>query len=284
MGSLRRIFKALIGWDKLDPEHKKKLQEKYYLQKYKIRALGFSLLSILPIPITVLLQISGSDKHQVDGHLYGFAYGRAFERFRYRRIKLLEIGIGGYGYRLGGESLLTWRAYFPFAKIMAADIEDKSALATPRVKIFKIDQGNEHDLQNLAASQGPFDIIIDDGSHLSRHQIFTFLQLFDSLLEGGLYVIEDVMTSFWDFGGWDGAPIDRESFAHTCVGFFQALVPYLNADEFQYRESIDEAKCLLAKKISWIHFEKNLILLERRTRSKGATAVERLMAAKHAGD
>ena len=47
-----------------------------------------------------------------------------------------------------------------------------------------------------------FDVIIDDGSHVPWHQIFTLEFLFDELLsEGGVYIIEDVETSYWDKPG-----------------------------------------------------------------------------------
>lgn len=36
------------------------------------------------------------------------------------------------------------------------------------------------------------DIIIDDGSHISSHQILTFNVLWDKLKIGGLYFIEDI--------------------------------------------------------------------------------------------
>ena len=47
--------------------------------------------------------------------------------------------------------------------------------------------------------EGQFDIIVDDGSHLPWHQLFTFEIMFETWLKpGGLYVIEDVETSYWD--------------------------------------------------------------------------------------
>lgn len=44
-----------------------------------------------------------------------------------------------------------------------------------------------------------FDVIIDDGSHVPWHQVFTLETIFDEWLKpGGLYVIEDTETSYWD--------------------------------------------------------------------------------------
>ena len=232
----------------------------------------------LPIPLAMLLRLSGSDKHQKNGHLYGHAYARWFGRFRYGKVKLLEIGIGGYGFDIGGQSLTAWQAYFPRGTVVACDIEDKSRLATRRTRIYQIDQSNKSDLMRLHEQEGPFDIIIDDGSHLSRHQIFTFQTLFDSLKDGGVYVIEDVMTSFWKFAGWDGAHVNEPGFGNTCVGYFMALAPYLNADEFEPGCAVNPALVELASKIGSIQFEKNLMIIEKREGSKGETAIRRLRA------
>ena len=54
----------------------------------------------------------------------------------------------------------------------------------------------------MLEEHGPFDIVIDDGSHIPKHVIASFNILFPKLADDGLYVIEDVQTSFWpQFGG-----------------------------------------------------------------------------------
>jgi hypothetical protein len=45
------------------------------------------------------------------------------------------------------------------------------------------------------------DVIIGDGSHAPQHQLVSFVQLFPTLADGGLYIIEDVETSYWDRKG-----------------------------------------------------------------------------------
>ncbi len=273
---LEQRIKKFIHWEARTEEEKKLFHYQFEKFKYYIRNLIATLLCLIPIPLTILLRFSGSDKHQPNGHLYGFAYARTFSRFRYRRVKVLEIGIGGYGFSLGGQSLTAWQAYFPFGKIIACDIEDRFDLKTIRTKIYKVDQSSKPDLEKLKVSEKKFDIIIDDGSHLSKHQIFTFLEMFDSLKDGGIYVIEDTMTSFWSFSGWDGAHIDELSFINTCIGYFLSITPYLNADEFQTDRSVDIDRAKIASKIGSIQFEKNLIIIERREGSKGETAIHRL--------
>ena len=59
------------------------------------------------------------------------------------------------------------------------------------------DQGNKEDLLKIvrASSKQGFDIIIDDGSHMNHHQIFSFTHLIPYLIPGGFYVIEDINSS-----------------------------------------------------------------------------------------
>ena len=126
----------------------------------------------------------------------GPTYASIFRPWKYRPVRLLEIGIGGYGESPGGASLLSWQAFFPFGRIIGADIEDKSALTGWRRDILNLDQSSPTQLTALSRNLAPFDIIIDDGSHLNAHQL-NIEHLFAALKDGGIYVVEDVQTSFW---------------------------------------------------------------------------------------
>jgi hypothetical protein len=49
---------------------------------------------------------------------------------------------------------------------------------------------------------GGVDIVLDDGSHQTKHQIESFKILFPEMSEGGLYMVEDLHTSYWrGYGG-----------------------------------------------------------------------------------
>ncbi len=148
------------------------------------------------------------------------------------------------------------------------DIDDKTGLAAGNnTRIYQGDQSSTADLSRLCAAEGPFDIVIDDGSHQSRHQLISFLHLFPYLKDGGLYVIEDVQTSFWSgyIAGseWDGRPIADPQFAGTCFGWFLDLAKYLNHAEFMTLDGVDGEKLKLAEQIRWIVFEHNIIALEK---------------------
>jgi demethylmacrocin O-methyltransferase len=178
------------------------------------------------------------------------------ERFRYRRINLLEIGVGGYeNPHLGGKSLRMWKKYFPFGNIFSIDIYDKPSLQENRIKIFKGNQIDKDFLNKVTDKIGGIDIIIDDGSHINEHVIGTFNILFPKLKDKGIYVIEDTQTSYWeDFGGNSKNLNDPK----TIMNYFKSLTDALNNQEFlipNYKQNYFD------KKIVSMHFYHNMIFI-----------------------
>jgi Methyltransferase domain len=224
-------------------------------ERYTIAAL----LSPLRLPLPKLFGLFGTDKQKEGGHSYAHTYADVLGPFRSKRIKLLEIGV------LMGASLLGWRAYFPRASIAGFDIEPKPEMARGRVRVYQGDQGSAADLDRVCANEGPFDVIIDDGSHLNRHQVFTFHHLFPHLKDGGIYVIEDTQTSFWRGSlvgfHWDGCDPFTPEFKGTCVGEFLELAKYLNHAEFLSTRQMEPQRVAVAKQIRRIAFEHNLIVV-----------------------
>lgn len=102
--------------------------------------------------------------------------------------RLLEIGV------MDGYSMQMWREYYPEAtQIIGLDIMPKDHLDIPGVELLQI---NATDIAAVR-SLGQFDIIIDDGSHMSLEQQQAFFWLYHNQLnEGGFYVIEDLWTSY----------------------------------------------------------------------------------------
>lgn len=69
----------------------------------------------------------------------------------------------------------------------------------------------------------PFDIIIDDGSHIQSHMIVTFLKIFPLLSQNGVYIIEDTHTNY--------SPEHQESFLGIGLyDYFKGLSERLNID------------------------------------------------------
>lgn len=169
----------------------------------------------------------GTDKW--GDHWYARHYQTHFEPLRRRPLRLLEIGIGGFDRPdAGGGSLRMWKAYFPRARIVGLDVFDKRPHDEPRIRTVKGSQEDEALLQRLSAEEGPFDIVIDDGSHMNEHVLRSFGVLFPLLRDGGLYAIEDTQTAYWsEFGG---APPDAPQ-ARTSMTLAKDI-----ADAINYRE------------------------------------------------
>ena len=205
---------------------KQKLDYKYF----KLIKYYYLLLRSLPYGsnLNKLAEIYQCDKW--GAHFYTSHYQAYFRKLKYKKIKLLEIGVGGYHHpHIGGSSLRMWKRYFPFGKIYALDIYDKSFVQENRIRIFQGSQVDEEVLENMMAEIGEPDIIIDDGSHINEHVIQTFQLLFPKLKDGGIYVIEDTQTSYWP--GYGGSSEDLRH-PGTMMNFFKNLTDGLNHQEF----------------------------------------------------
>ena len=142
----------------------------------------------------------GSDKLD---HGYIPLYAAHLEPWRAKPLRLLEIGVGGYTRTTtGGASLRMWADYFADAQIVGLDVQEKDLDLPACVTIVQGSQADPEVLDRLHAEHGPFDVVIDDGSHVNDHRNTTFAHLFPRLPIGGVYVLEDLHTSYLrHFGG-----------------------------------------------------------------------------------
>ncbi|MGW2425656.1 hypothetical protein ACWC0C_41540 [Streptomyces sp. NPDC001709] len=170
----------------------------------------------------------GSDKWG-QTHWFTPHYERHFAPLRNSPVRLLEIGVGGYGDSAsGGGSLKMWRRYFHRGTVFGLDLFDKSALEGPRLEILRGDQNDPDALDALAREHGPFDIVIDDGSHINEHVRTSFTALFPHVRPGGFYVIEDLWTSY--LPGYGGDDKDLDAY-HTMIGLVKSLIDDLHYEE-----------------------------------------------------
>src|SRR6187401_1048489 len=102
--------------------------------------------------LTSLAKIYKTDKVGTH-HFYTPIYEHWFRSLRYKPVRLLEIGVGGYDkLNRGGNSLRMWKSYFPQGLITGIDIYDKSLLALPRIKIYQGDQSDSAFLQRVSSA------------------------------------------------------------------------------------------------------------------------------------
>ena len=162
---------------------------------------------------------------KVSTHRYHLSYDTHLTYIKHHRakgkkVKLLEIGLG-CTMNTGYASIQTWKAYFGSTlDLYVADIDKECAAKVQSHlpnKILIGDQGNETDLRRFVKeSGGNFDIIVDDGSHYSAHQMESFRVLWEhGLKPGGLYFIEDIEGENRTLSS--GPQLDAKSFTRDWV-------------------------------------------------------------------
>ena len=168
-----------------------------------------------------------------------------------RVVSFLEIGV-----YMGG-SLRMWREFFgDGSQVTFIDIDPKcKALAIPDVDIVIGDQRDRAFLAATSAEYGPFDMIVDDGGHKMDQQITSFQALWPHLNNGGLYIVEDVHTSYWPgFGGGLRAPGSFIEFSKSLIDLMHSW--YTEDDEGFPRHP-------LAAEIGSIRYFDSIVVIEK---------------------
>lgn len=183
-------------------------------------------------------------------------YDRHFARFRNTDVHLLEIGVSH------GGSLRMWKDYFgPRARIWGVDINPHCrALAEPQIEIVIGSQDDRNFLRSLRASVPRIDILIDDGGHTMTQQVTTFEELFAHVTHDGVYLCEDLHTSYWaDVYG--GGHRRRGTF----VEFSKRLIDELHA--WHSREPRRFKISDLTRSIHSLHYYDSVLVIEKRAMS-----------------
>lgn len=180
-------------------------------------------------------------------------YEKYLAPWRVKSPRFLEIGV------CGGGSLDMWREYFgPDATIFGVDVSpDCAGLADAPTQIRIGSQDDAAFMRGVATEMGGLDIVLDDGSHVGRHQRASFDILFPLLSEGGLYIIEDVHTSYWreHQGGYR-----RRG---TAIEFGKQIVDDLHG--WYHRHA---GRTRARDQVGAIHFHDSIIVIEKQARSQ----------------
>lgn len=182
-------------------------------------------------------------------------YHRHLERFRDRPVVVVEFGVSH------GGSLQMWRRYFgEQARIYGVDINpDCRKLEEPGTRIFIGDQSDRSFLREIADEIGPMHVLIEDGGHEMDQQIATFEVMYPRLKPRGVFLIEDLHTSYWpDFGGGYHNPA-------TFIEYAKQRIDQLNAWHSQDpRLVVDD----FTRTTHSIHFYDSVAVFERRPISR----------------
>lgn len=202
-------------------------------------------------------------------HNYCIKYEKYFPFNRIDPIKILEIGV------LGGGSIETWREYFPNATIVGIDIDPNCKQFEDKNRNIFIEIGSQDDsifINQVCQKYGPFEMVLDDGSHQNHHVIRSFELIFGSVKSQGIYVVEDACCSYWkEYGG-------KYRDHKTMIEYFKGLIDDINFDglilfgypnvharreDWLYQKS-EEVGLNIRKDIESINFMNSIILITKR--------------------
>ncbi len=182
-------------------------------------------------------------------------YDRHFSKYRGKEVTILEIGVSH------GGSLQMWKNYFGNNTIIyGIDIDHRcKQLEEENIKIFIGSQQDKNFLNRIKDLIPKVDILIDDGGHTMKQQIITFEALFDHVKDDGIYLCEDIHTSYWlKFGGG----YKRRG---TFIEYSKNLIDYLNAfHSEQKRLKVNR----YTQTINSLHFYDSVLVIEKRNRIK----------------
>ena len=184
-------------------------------------------------------------------HHYFEIYHRHFQRFRGTSPVVLEVGV------FHGGSLQMWREYFgKGAKIIGIDVDPRCRQFEDEATTILIgDQADPAFLADVRKRFPRVDILIDDGGHFMVEQITTFGELYHHLQPRGVYLCEDVHTSYG--ARWEGG-LRRPG---TFIEFSKALVDGLHAWYHMPRDSDIDAFALGTYSIT---FYDSIVVVEKR--------------------
>ena len=189
-------------------------------------------------------------------------YQKYFDPIKNRKekINILEIGV------FQGGSIELWNNYFGPSKcnIYGIDIEPKCKKVEElygNVKILIGDQGDKNFLNNIISQLPDMDIIIDDGSHMMNDQITTFEILFPKVIMDGIYICEDLHTSYWPICG-GGYKKDG-----TFIEYIKNYIDKLNAYHCHDNDWCEKNSNLhidnFTKTCYSMHFYDSIVVLEK---------------------
>ena len=187
---------------------------------------------------------------------YFEVYDRHFSKYRGTAVHVVEFGVSH------GGSLQMWKNYFgPHAKIYGIDINPQcKQLEEDQIEIFIGDQEDKQFLRSIAETVPKIDILIDDGGHKMKQQINTFEVLFPHIDENGVYLCEDLHTSYWKrFGGGYGK-------SSTFIEYSKNFIDQINAwhSKQPRRLSISD----FTKSVNGLHYYDSILVIEKKATEK----------------
>lgn len=189
-------------------------------------------------------------------HHYLKIYHHHFSRFIDKNPVILEIGMGD------GGSAEMWNYYFEGkCTIYGVDVAPACLKIPERLQASNIfvelgDQGDAKFWQKYLTNKPKFDVVIDDGGHMMHQQIVAFEQVYDHVSDEGVYLCEDLHTSYMQHFG--GGLKKEDSFIEYSKNFIDELhTQYFGNKQLSKFRQMTES----------VHYYDSVIALEKGKRS-----------------
>ena len=159
-------------------------------------------------PFLRLCHQSNTDKCH-GAHTYQYGYNRYLSGLASRPTRLFEIGLGCGQSNLGA-SFRLWTSFFKSLDLHVMEYDRAcgeawyaalSVADQAKISLHYGDQSKESDLLRVLSETGhaSFDVVIDDGGHGMTMQQVSLKTLFPFVAPGGVYIIEDLLTSYTSY-------------------------------------------------------------------------------------
>lgn len=165
----------------------------------------------------------GTDKSSVH-HGYLNTYEKILGHLKLKEFNFFEIGWGGYTYPdRGGNSARMWAEYFPSANILCLEKYKKDPVPDDSgIILFEGEEDDEKYVSDIMNTYKSL-VVLNDGSHINSKLIKNFEICFPLMPSGGIYICEDVHSSYWSELAADGTDFGGGSHENTTINYFKHL-------------------------------------------------------------
>lgn len=204
----------------------------------------------------------GTDKAS-NHHGYLDTYERLLEPLKLKEFNFFEIGWGGYTFPdRGGNSARMWAEYFPSANILCLEKYKKDPIPKDSgIVLFEGEEDDESVVSGIMTIYNPL-VVLNDGSHNSQKLIKNFEICFSLMPSGGIYIGEDLHTSYWDSEEYQGDD-SGDGCAKTSMNFFKKLTDVLNWEHIGRKENYSGLE-KYENQIEYIHFYPKLVIIKKK--------------------
>ena len=188
-----------------------------------------------------------SPRYSIKWNNYFKIYEKILYKYKNKKIKFVEIGIGD------GGSLFMWRSFFKKKiDIIGVDLNpDAKKLERFGFKIEIGDQADPNFWKKFYKKYGKIDVLLDDGGHKNIQQITTLMESINFIKPDGTILIEDTHTSYMKKKGF------KNPSKYSLINFSNFLIENIH----RQNPSINKRPNFITRKIESISYYDSIVCI-----------------------